>query len=609
MSLDLHFAEWSSLARAAGNHVWQSTLFAIAAGFLAWLFRRNRARVRYALWLAASLKFLVPIALLVGLGSRLAAPHASSAAGDRFYVEISQFGQPFLPASPPAVPNPNPPTAGSARPGHLLALLLAAIWCTGFAAVLAIWGAGWRRVRVILGESEPMRAGRELDSLRRLERISGKPRPLAAVVSRASLEPGIFGLVRPVLIWPAGISAHFEDPHLEAVLAHELCHVRRRDNLTAALHMVVEAVFWFHPLVWWIGARLGEERERACDEQVMALGSPPRVYAESILKTCEFCVEAPLACVSGVAGDDLKQRIVRIMDGRFAQKLSLARKLVLSAFAAAWLAGPVVFGMLHSTRVEAQSASGESSSLAFVVSIKPNRSGKQFWNLSNTPDGFSATGIPVKSLILFAYQVKEFQLSGAPSWIDSERYDIEARLDEATITTFKKLAPEETLERRRRMMRSLLEERFHLKVNHWTKELPAYALVVAKNGPRLVKSSDSPSGSREPGGGMIRFKMGELTATGISLDVLADQIAHEVGRPVVDKTGLEGRYDFTLDWTSDRQALTAGPADSERPAQPVDPSGPSMFTALQKQLGLKLESLKAPIETLIIESIERPSEN
>jgi bla regulator protein blaR1 len=110
------------------------------------------------------------------------------------------------------------------------------------------------------------------------------------LLSRKSLEPAVFGVARPVLLWPAGFSERLDDAHVEAILAHELCHVRRRDNLAASLHMAVEAIFWFHPLVWWLGARLVDERERACDETVLQSGSPPQVYAESILRACEFCV-------------------------------------------------------------------------------------------------------------------------------------------------------------------------------------------------------------------------------------------------------------------------------------------------------------------------------
>jgi beta-lactamase regulating signal transducer with metallopeptidase domain len=97
------------------------------------------------------------------------------------------------------------------------------------------------------------------------------------------MEPGVFGIIRPVLLWPEGIARHMDDAHLESVLAHEVCHVQRRDNLTSAIHMLVEAIFWFHPVVWWMERQLVKERELACDEAVLQLGNEAAVYAESIL--------------------------------------------------------------------------------------------------------------------------------------------------------------------------------------------------------------------------------------------------------------------------------------------------------------------------------------
>jgi uncharacterized protein (TIGR03435 family) len=164
------------------------------------------------------------------------------------------------------------------------------------------------------------------------------------------MEPGVFGVWRAVLAWPAGISERLDDAHLEAIVAHEVWHVRRRDNLTAALHMLVEAAFWFHPLVWWLGARLIAERERACDEEVLRLGGRPQAYAEGILKVCEFCVESPLECVAGVTGADLKQRVVQIMTGSVARKLTLAKKLLLAAAALCALAVPVLLGQAQAAR-------------------------------------------------------------------------------------------------------------------------------------------------------------------------------------------------------------------------------------------------------------------
>jgi beta-lactamase regulating signal transducer with metallopeptidase domain len=99
------------------------------------------------------------------------------------------------------------------------------------------------------------------------------------------MEPGVFGWRSPVLLWPRGIEERLTDLQIDAIVAHEIAHMRRRDNLTSALHMIVQAIFWFHPLTWWIGTRLVDERERACDEDVLRGGSRPDVYAESILKT------------------------------------------------------------------------------------------------------------------------------------------------------------------------------------------------------------------------------------------------------------------------------------------------------------------------------------
>jgi TonB family protein len=165
--------------------------------------------------------------------------------------------------------------------------------------------------------------------------------------SRSCLEPGVFGTVSPVLVWPAGISERLSGTQLEAVLAHEIRHVLRRDNLTAAIHMLVEAVFWFHPLAWWLGARLVEERERACDEDVVESGSDRQAYAESILKVCEFCLASPLECMSGVAGGDLKKRMVYIMTERRSEKLDFARKLLLGAAGVAAVAAPVAYGLVN----------------------------------------------------------------------------------------------------------------------------------------------------------------------------------------------------------------------------------------------------------------------
>jgi beta-lactamase regulating signal transducer with metallopeptidase domain len=294
--------------------------------------------------------------------------------------------------------------------------VLWAFWACGVVTVLLFWWVRWRRVRAAVRLASPL-------SLRTDIRVLSSPMPI---------EPGIFGVFRPVLILPEGITEHLAPAQLKAILAHELCHVRRRDNLAAAVHMVVEAVFWFHPLVWWIGARLVEERERACDEEVLRLGSEPQIYAESILKTCQFYLESPLACVSGITGSDLKKRIVRIMTHSVASRLGLGRKLLLTVAGVAAVGGPISFGLTHATPSRAQSpAPAPSPSPTFAVaSIKPNKSGDRGMRIMYEPGGrFTATNISLKALIHFAYGVQDFQISGGPTWLESDKYDIEAKAE------------------------------------------------------------------------------------------------------------------------------------------------------------------------------------
>src|SRR5262249_5541568 len=147
---------------------------------------------------------------------------------------------------------------------------------------------------------------------------------------------------------PAGIGDKLSDEQLEAIFAHELCHVRRRDNLAAALHSAVEVLFWFHPLVWWLGARLVDDRERACDEGVLRQGADSRAYAQGLLRACEFSLQAPPACVAGVTGGDLKQRIERIARRQFGGGLGPRGKLLLAAAAVASVALPVLVGIANS---------------------------------------------------------------------------------------------------------------------------------------------------------------------------------------------------------------------------------------------------------------------
>jgi uncharacterized protein (TIGR03435 family) len=210
--------------------------------------------------------------------------------------------------------------------------------------------------------------------------------------------------------------------------------------------------------------------------------------------------------------------------------------------------------------------------------------------MTSFPNGgtFNATGITAGNCIAFAYDIQPFQLAGGPSWIGSQRYDIVAKMPEDAAG-----APR-TPERIARMMtaiRALLAERFQLAVHRESRTMPAYALVEAKSGFKLKPITDDGHASWSSGRGKVKAQRS-------SIDSFARYLSGILGSPVVDMTGIKGVFDVTLEWAPDEGAAPAAPT-----------SGPSIFTALQEQLGLRLEKQKAPVEMIVIDRIEKPSEN
>src|ERR1700744_4438335 len=154
---------------------------------------------------------------------------------------------------------------------------------------------------------------------------------MPVLASPSLMEPGLVGFLRPVLVVPETLPERLTRPEIDAILAHEISHFRRRDNLTAAIHMLVEALFWFHPLVWWIGARLIEEREQACDEAVVRAGHDRAAYARSLVESARLFLQSPLDCVAGASGSNLKMRVEAIMTAPATSPLSPLKKGLLLA--------------------------------------------------------------------------------------------------------------------------------------------------------------------------------------------------------------------------------------------------------------------------------------
>jgi beta-lactamase regulating signal transducer with metallopeptidase domain len=386
------------------NHLWQSTLVVLLAWLLTLALNRNEARSRYWVWMVASVKLLVPFSLFISIGELLRPVAAVPVRSAQFAPAIVSMTQPFSPSTQPAisdlfrsrVPVPAPHDV------DLLPAIFLTVWLCGFVLLLIRWARNWRAIRAVVRSASPMSLSMDIPVLS----------------SSRLLEPAVFGIFHPVLLLPEKIVSRLSTPQLHSILAHEMSHVRRGDNLTAAIHMTVETIFWFHPAVWLIESRLVEERERACDEAVLQLGNEAEAYAESILNVCKFYTESPMACMSGVTGSDLKRRIVRIMTEQTGRKLDVGRKLLLSVAAVMAVAMPVTFGLVHATQARAQSAPANPASdiaaiwqgtlhtgrdLRFAIKVTKADHGTlqaTFYNVDGEPGGIPAISITMNGSLL-----------------------------------------------------------------------------------------------------------------------------------------------------------------------------------------------------------------
>ena len=568
------------------DHLWQSTLFAAAVWLVTRAVRRNAARVRYWLWVAASVKFLVPITLLVSVGERFAWRTTPIAAP----TVVSVFEQALAPAAATIATATVVPIAPATS---VWPILLGGAWGAGVLFVLAQWWRQWRPIRHALRHARAINIGEDTG--------------LTVLASASMIEPGVFGIWRPVLLVPDGLNKRLTRAQLRALIAHERCHVRHYDNLTAALHMAVEALLWFHPAVWWIERRLIDERERACDEFVLQSGSTPRDYAEGILEVCRFAKDPAPVFVAGISGSDLRRRIESILQEQIGRPLSGPRAVALAICAAIGVLGPVTIGAVQSTK-PAQAAVGDRPRFE-VASIKrtPEVTGPGA-DFSAMPGGrLHARNNEVANLIGNAYGgIRRYLIANMPDWVTSERYDVEARAADPSATS-----PQMML-----MLQALLEDRFKLRWHRETREGPVYVLSVARGGHKLRPSKDCvverdpdkplpapPPGRTQPlcGNNWLngRGPMTVWSAFSIDTDKVADTLGIFTGRKVLNKTGVTGLFDIDVEL----------PRLQPVPGADLAPAEADAFTVLREQLGLVLEPGKGPLEYFVIDSIAKPSAN
>jgi uncharacterized protein (TIGR03435 family) len=308
-----------------------------------------------------------------------------------------------------------------------------------------------------------------------------------------------------------------------------------------------------------------------------------------------------------------------------ARNLDFSREPLLITAGLAALALPILSGIVNATQSQAESQAQNTPAAALVydvASIKPNKSADDRTKLIYSPDGLTGTNVTVQMLVRLGYGIQDNQISGAPTWFNSETYNIDAKMDSSVAHEMREMSEDQRKFARQRMLEALLAERFKLTAHRETKDLPVYALVIAKNGPKLLKAKPGdayadgfkgidglPAGPHN----MVLRGRGEFKAQAQPISALARALSHALGRPVLDKTGLTGEYDIALQWAPESQAtMFRGAEDSQQStgSKPsADSSGPSIFTAIQEQLGLKLELQKGSGEVLVIDHVEKPSEN
>lgn len=495
-----------------------------------------------------------------------------------------------------------PSQVNAVLPGQFLSWVVG-FWLIGSTAFSLRLLDSWilaERLRYRMVRAATIEWQRTLDRLK--ARIS-VTRPVRLLVSGLLEAPAAIGWLRPIVLVPAGALAGIPSAQMEALLLHELAHIRRNDYLINILQSLVEAIFFYHPGVWWISGHMRAERELCCDDVAVSITGDALIYARALAEfdSVRFIQSAVVASNGGSVAD----RIARLlgqspMAGRASSGTATTPALLLLAIGAwAVLAQPAALPQFE------------------VASIKPSFS-QGIANVRPLPGRLTADA-SLQILMQYAYGVQPFQVVGGPGWLTSDRYQIEAKADASA-----------SRDRMFLMLQSLLEDRFQLKTHRDVKELPVFALVPNRGGLKLpppkegVCVDSAADAAAEWAGGRMAFPGEVQPAKGrcgsavlalgprgarihggkIAMPELVRTLPMVLGRSVIDKTGFTELFDLQLDFVP----------DDTTPAMPPPPpnsniSGESIAQALQQQLGLRLESTKGPVQVIVVDRAERPSAN
>ena len=596
----------------------KATVVIAAALIAARMSRRAPASMRHLI-LAASFAVLAALPLAELTVPTLTVPIGPSqpalALGPILMIDTATATAPTT-ASPAA--SARTETTRAQAPSAV-ALLIAA-WAIGaVCGLVPVLLTPWR-LRQLRRSSRPWSAG---DALVRALAPNPERRRIAVFLNNDVTAPLTCGIVRPAIVLPAEAPLWSVDDVRQA-LVHELEHIRRADWLVHVATRAVCALYWFHPLTWMAWRQLSLEAERACDDAVLGVAERTAYAQQLVTLARRHTKPSPIPALSMADRSDLSARVAAVLDDTQARgRAGLARGLAVAVSAGLLVAG---VAPLRAAAQNAAAARSQSAVPAFdVVSIKENKSGDMVQGSRRQPGRIVITNVPLRVSLINFFGLQPQQLTGGPDWIDSARYDIIAQFSgEMPLTEPGTVGPLQL------MMQRVFAERFKLAVHTETRELPIYVLTLAGSdrtlGPKMRPAAtdceavmnamlkSAREGGPPPGAGPqlpdgrpacgMRFGPGNrLTAGGTSMAALARTMSGRAGRIIVDRTGLAGGFDFELEFTPD-------PAAADQPPDPVgDANLPSLFTALEEQLGLKLLPQRGPVEVLVIDRVERPTEN
>jgi uncharacterized protein (TIGR03435 family) len=530
------------------HFLWQGALLAAIYAIA----RRSRTtQVRYLLaCLALAAMTIAPIVTFAVAGTAESTQTATAI--------------PISPVHAATTSSPTPVFIAEAWHDNLMPWLVMA-WLAGAMIFWTRLTAGWivaARMRSMLVRPAPAEWQRRLNELKTRIPVS---QPVRLLTSALVQVPTVVGWLRPVVLMPIGALAGLPTEHIEALLAHELAHIRRHDYLINILQTAAEALLFYHPAVWWISTQIRNDRELCCDDVAVAISGDALIYARA-LADLESYRPAHLSPALAANGGSLADRIARL--------LGHSRNRVRTRQGPGLLFAVCLLAITAWGLFAQPSPAHPSFEVAAIKPSPPEYVGFQSYVKGERYTAMTAT---VRNLVAFAYGIRDFQISGGPAWSGTTAYNVSATMP----------APA-TADRAKLMLQSLLADRFHLRFHRITKNRAGYALIIDKNGPKLTES-------KNPGPG-LGLGRGNLNGRGATMRLLAGELSAQLESPIADRTGLTALYDFTLKWTPDVEA--------------GDSSGPSIFTAIQEQLSLRLDAVKnVPVDILVIDAVEKPTEN